>query len=114
MWDLQTSLIRIDIETCGDTKKLKTVVLAGVVCFYITKLLHERTDLWPDVNEIVLLIKYGEKENQICWTDISKQTGQSAKWLGIQTFTLTSRMALGPISGLFSQGQNSRNLKPAI
>jgi len=32
-------------------------------------LLHGRTDLWPDVNEAALLIKYGGKSNQSRWTE---------------------------------------------
>jgi hypothetical protein len=38
------------------------------------------------------------------FNSVIEQIGQSAKWLGIQTFIVTSRMALGPGSCLFSQG----------
>ena len=45
------------------------------------------------------------------FNSVIKQTGQSAKRLGIQTFTVTSRIALGPV-GIWSIFAGVKQPKP--
>jgi hypothetical protein len=52
-------------------KEIKNCCVSRSSVFCITELLHERTNLWANVNETVLLTKYGGKESQSRWTGFS-------------------------------------------